>query len=184
MVLTRHHRLTGPCSWGPACFVVPERHGKLQCLRGYAIFSGWCSMADAGQRQRKCHGLQDTDDCVLCSQSSETVDNLLVACVFSREVWYKVLQVLGLQQLTLNLVDSLCEWWLQARKLVPKVHRRGFDALVHLVGWMIWKERNAMMFRAKARSSTQLVMAIQEEVLQCDHCRYRHIRRSLFQGDS
>jgi hypothetical protein len=115
MVLTRHRRLTGPCSWGPACFVVPERHGKLQCLRGYAIFSGWCCMADAGRRRRKCHGLQDTDDCVLCSQSSETVDHLLVACVFSREVWYKVLQVLGLQQLTLNLVDSLC-WVVAAGK--------------------------------------------------------------------
>jgi hypothetical protein len=70
------------------------------------------------------------------------MDHLLVGCVFSKEVWYKVLQVL-------RLVDSFCEWWLQARKRVPKVRRRGFDALVLLVGRMIWKERNCRTLRAE-----------------------------------
>jgi hypothetical protein len=71
------------------------------------------------------------------------MDHLLIAGVFYRGVWYKVLQVLGLQQLTPNLVESFCEWWLQTRKRVPKVRRRGFNALVLLVSWMIWKGRNA-----------------------------------------
>nr|AWA44606.1 UPI0001A870D1 related cluster [Saccharum spontaneum] len=77
------------------------------------------------------------------------MDHLLIACVFCREVWYKVLQVLGLQQLTPNLVESFCEWWLQTRKRVPKAHRRGFDALVLLVSWMIWKGRRRYGHRLK-----------------------------------
>ena len=36
--------------------------------------------------RRKKHGLQDDDTCVLCAQMSETIDHLLTACPFTREV--------------------------------------------------------------------------------------------------
>ena len=39
--------------------------------------------------RRKRHGLQDDDACALCTQSSETVDHLLLTCPFSREVWFR-----------------------------------------------------------------------------------------------
>jgi hypothetical protein len=37
-----------------------------------------------GERRYR-HGLQDSDSCSLCTQDPETVDHLLVGCVFSRE---------------------------------------------------------------------------------------------------
>lgn len=122
--------------------------------------------------------LQDTDDCVLCLQSSETIDYLLVACVFSREVWYR-----GASSVRVAASNPKFDWlllWLVAasiaRKRVPKVQRRGYDALVLLAGWMIWKERNARTFRAEAQTPSQLVLAIKEEATQWDLARYRHFR--------
>lgn len=45
------------------------------------------------------HGLQDEAACALCDQADETTDHLLTACVFSREVWFRLLCCAGLLQL-------------------------------------------------------------------------------------
>ena len=125
---------------------------------------------------RKRHGVQDADDCALCSQSSETIDHLVVACVFSRDVWFQALQ---LQQLSPSQNDSFCEWWLQARKRIPKSPRRGFHTLVLLIGWMLWKERNARTFRGEAMTVPQLILLIKEEAMQWDQAGFKHLRSLL-----
>jgi hypothetical protein len=38
----------------------------------------------------QCHSLRNNGPCALCSQHAETIDHLLVGCVFSREVWFSV----------------------------------------------------------------------------------------------
>ena len=38
------------------------------------------------------------------------------------------------------------EWWLNAKKQVPKSLQKGFDSLFFLIGWSLWKERNARTF--------------------------------------
>jgi hypothetical protein len=47
-------------------------------------------------------GLQHPESCPLCDQEGEIINHLLVACVFSRQVWFLVLQQFGLQALTLQ----------------------------------------------------------------------------------
>jgi len=62
-----------------------------------------------------------------------------------------------------DLGEPALHWWLRARKLVPKPFRRGFDSLVFLIGWMLWKERNVRTFRSVANPAPLLVSAMQQE---------------------
>jgi hypothetical protein len=41
-------------------------------------------------------GLDHPKKCLLCDQDAETIDHLLVTCVFAREFWYLLLRQLGL----------------------------------------------------------------------------------------
>jgi hypothetical protein len=66
-----------------------------------------------------------------------------------------------MQQLAPSQEDSFYVWWLQARKRVPKLKRRGVDVLVLLIGWRIWKERNARTFARETMRPSQLVLGDQ-----------------------
>jgi len=61
--------------------------------------------------RRKRHGLQDDDGYALCGQASETVTHLLAGCVVAREVWFRVLEPVDLQQLMDNLEDEGVVAW-------------------------------------------------------------------------
>jgi hypothetical protein len=51
---------------------------------------------------------------------------------------------------------------------MPRTLRKGFDSLFFLVGWRIWKERNARTFDGVSSQAGRLALAIQEEaVLWC-----------------
>jgi hypothetical protein len=47
-----------------------------------------CWMANRLEKR----GLPHPDYCLLCDQAEETVDHLLLSCVFSRQIWFGVLQ--------------------------------------------------------------------------------------------
>ncbi|KAG0545813.1 hypothetical protein BDA96_02G394400 [Sorghum bicolor] len=103
------------------------------------------------------HGLQQHADCLLCGQEDETCDHLLAACVFTREIWYRILSTVGLQHTTPSPSDTLVNWWLVARKHVPGALSRGFDSLVLLVSWKLWKERNRRTFDGVCATTTQVL---------------------------
>jgi len=71
-------------------------------------------------------GLNNPAECPLCDQSGETIDHLLVSCVFSRQVWFAVLQGLGLQALAPQPVDlSFEDWWTNASNRVTGQVQKG-----------------------------------------------------------
>ena len=75
--------------------------------------------------RRKRHGLQDDDTCVLCAQSSETIDHLLTTCPFSREIWFNILRKLGWERMTPDMHTlNFPSWWLDARTLGSRCPRR------------------------------------------------------------
>ena len=108
------------------------------------------------------HGLQDSDDCNLCSQASETCDHLFVGCVTTRQLWYRLLLPLGLQDLTPLTEESLGIWWLRQRERLSADSRPPFDTLLLLITWTIWKERNNRVFNR----ITSNLAAIAQEVRQ------------------
>lgn len=51
----------------------------------------------AARRHR--HGLQDSPTCILCGQLPEEIGHVLLTCTYSRELWGRVLDIIGLHAL-------------------------------------------------------------------------------------
>ena len=62
---------------------------------------------------------------------------------------------------------SLASRWSEARKQLPKVDRRGFDSLVILISWLLWKERNDRTFDRRVRMVDEVVLSVCNEVVAC-----------------
>ena len=119
-----------------------------------------CWTAD---RLARC-GLDHPEHCPLCDQEDENVQHLLTSCVFSRQVWYSILSLVGLQQYTPGPdALSFIEWWHHAMQQIEKQHRKGFNSLVVLVAWWIWKHRNACVFEGASPNVNALVQEIRDE---------------------
>ena len=96
--------------------------------------------------RRKWHGLQESDECALCNQEAEACGHLFLGCVFSRQVWFAMLQPLQLPSLVPMENVDIADWWLLQRRWVDLASRPLFDSLLLLVAQSIWKERNARVF--------------------------------------
>jgi hypothetical protein len=51
-------------------------------------------------------GLDHLECCLLCEQETETIDHLMVSCVFARQFWLLWLGQVRLQFLTPQIEDS------------------------------------------------------------------------------
>ena len=60
-----------------------------------------------------------------------------------------------------------------------KVDRRGFDSLVILVSWLLWKERNGRTFDRRVRTVDDLVLRVCDEVVAWSHAGYRQLESAL-----
>jgi hypothetical protein len=109
-------------------------------------------------------GLNARVTCPLCEQENETANHIAVGCVLVREVWYNSLQRCNLQHLTPAADDELIRWWPEARLRVPRPHRKGFDSIVLLVVWTLWKERNSRVFERYAETLRTIFQRIADEV--------------------
>jgi hypothetical protein len=81
----------------------------------WLVLHGCCWTAERRFR----HGLQATSTCILCDQGCETIDHILVGCVYSREVWHRCFTWLGLHGLDFGLKERVIQWWLCTRKMIP-----------------------------------------------------------------
>jgi hypothetical protein len=113
--------------------------------------------------RHKRHGLQQDAVCVLCDQQDETTYHLLASCVFTREVWHRLLSRLEMKHLVPLDGSCLSDWWQNTRTAIPKPFKRTFDSLVLLVSWKVWKEHNRRTFDNNTRTPSQLCALILKE---------------------
>jgi hypothetical protein len=118
-----------------------------------------CWTADRLRRRR----LQCNQCCPLCDQAPETLQHILIACPFSKEVWHEILHWLRIPCQPPNNEPTLNDWWLTARQTTPKVMRKGLATATHLTAWMIWKQRNSCTFEGEQPSVRRLVDKIKAE---------------------
>jgi hypothetical protein len=86
--------------------------------------------------------------------------------VFARQVWSGLLQPVGMLALTPQLHDELFEdWWRMESLRVPGQLKKGFNSLVVLGTWVIWKHRNSCVFNGVAPSVPAVLEMAKEEAL-------------------
>jgi hypothetical protein len=75
-----------------------------------------CCTSDSLARR----GMDHPEKCLLCDQEEETIDHIMLSCVFSRQFWFNWLQQVHLQMLAPQPdVPSFLEWWREAKERAP-----------------------------------------------------------------
>jgi hypothetical protein len=65
-------------------------------------------------------GLPHPASCPLCDQEAENIQHLLFSCVFTKQVWFLILQGLGLSSLPQPEERNFMGWWSSVVCLAPK----------------------------------------------------------------
>jgi len=79
-----------------------------------------------------------------CDQAVETIQHILISCVFGRQVWTLIFQKLSLSAVApLIKATHFSSWWVSTIRNVPKEIRKGLNSLIILVAFEVWKHWNA-----------------------------------------
>jgi hypothetical protein len=109
-------------------------------------------------------GFAHPEHCPLCDQEEETIDHLLLSCVFSRQIWFYVLEKFGLQALAPQPDEhSFEEWWDQVSRRIPVQVSKGLNSIVILVAWSLWNHRNRCVFDGVQPNLSTLLSNIKDE---------------------
>ena len=122
-----------------------------------AYSCGWPLITDYGLQIGAC-----VTDCktkshlaTFCDQEEDSVDHILLRCVFARQVWHCCFLRASINiMLVPTTNDSIISWWMETRKKMLKENRKGFDSLIMIVCWHLWKHRNGMVFGPRREVST------------------------------
>ncbi|CAO2047510.1 unnamed protein product [Urochloa humidicola] len=113
--------------------------------------------------RRRRHNLDAHDTCLLCEQEPETSEHILVACPYTKELWWSALTALGRACAFPPEPLSPQDWWNHIRRLQPLEKRKGTDTLAMLLFWSTWKERNRRLFDGRRCQVQELLFTIRQE---------------------
>ena len=101
---------------------------------------------------------------MLCDQEEETINHLLVSCVFSRQSWFELLHKFGLQTLAPQRVEPSFEvWWCRSNEIVADQDRQGLNSLIILGAWLLWNHPNWCVFDRAAPTLQSILASVHEE---------------------
>lgn len=142
----------------PLATVSWDNHAPLRCkIFAWRAFKNRCWTSDRLARR----GLPHQAQCPLCDQLPETVDHLLVACVFTRTVWHKVWTAWGKPEWTPGADDRLVSW--SSTLHHDEQSSKDLHSVLLLVMWETWKHRNSIVFDGATLSESRLLRRIVEE---------------------
>jgi hypothetical protein len=108
--------------------------------------------------------LPHPERCVLCDQETEDIQHILTICVFVREFWFRILSRFNFQICVPSRHEnSFSEWWRKSVKKVQKDKWKGFNTLIVLGAWLIWKHRNGCVFEGESPNLDNLIQAFKDE---------------------
>jgi hypothetical protein len=94
----------------------------------------------------------------------ETAAHLLAACPFAQNIWRKVIDRAALPVAIIphGTID-LSDWMIGSSLQVGKHRAKPWRALVPLVWWTLWKERNDRIFRLMQSTVDNVFQALLQE---------------------
>ena len=114
--------------------------------------------------------LPHPERCPLCDQADESIQHILNTCVFARQVWFLLFIRFGLPDGSPqpdNVFFS--DWWVRTCNMIIKPMKHGFNTLVILGAWLIWKHHNDCVFNGVTPSVHKVLCQDGDEArLWCD----------------
>jgi hypothetical protein len=87
-----------------------------------------------------------------------------VSCVFDRQFWFNIFQKRGLAALSSDIEDSNFEaWWSSSDARLNGGIQKGFNSLVILGAWCIWRHRNECVFEGVLPSVARAMSLVEDE---------------------
>ena len=112
-------------------------------------------------------GFNHPPKCPLCDQVGETIDHLLVSCVFTWQFWFSILQEFGLQAIAPQLEDCcFIDWWAGASSRFSGQVKKGVNSIIILGSWLVWKHHNFYVFDGGTPNLSRVVSTFREDVQQ------------------
>jgi hypothetical protein len=109
-------------------------------------------------------GLIHPSSCPLCDQEPETLNHLLISCVFTRNFRYMLLRKFGLHSLAPQPgLTSYLDWWEASSEAVQGVVKKGLNSLIILGAWLIWNHRNRCVFDGQSPSLPYILRQADDE---------------------
>jgi hypothetical protein len=100
----------------------------------------------------------------LCDQDEETIDHLLISCIFARQFWFNLLQQVHIQQLAPQPgATSFMDWRRNANERSTRLIQKRFNSLVVLEAWTLWKHQNRCVFDGAAPCMSAAMTQAEEE---------------------
>ena len=110
-------------------------------------------------------GLNHPPKFPLWGQDGETIDHLLVFCVFIRQFWFNILQLFGLQIIAPQVdYHYFIDWWAGASSRFSGQVEKGVNSIIILGSWLVWKHRNYYVFDGGTPNLSRVMTAFREEV--------------------
>lgn len=115
-------------------------------------------------------GLPHLEKCPLCDQVDETIQHVLTAYVFARQIWFFLFRRFGLPNVTPQPDDHVFSgWWLRTSNRFAEPVRHGLNSLVILSAWLLWKHRNNCVFNGATPCVSRVLHQARDEArLWCD----------------
>jgi hypothetical protein len=89
-----------------------------------------------------------------------------VGCSFARHFWFELLRSFGLQDFSPGQdIEDFDHWWCSNSARLGGLSKKGFDSLVALGAWMLWKHRNGVVFNGSHPNLVVAIRLAREEAL-------------------
>ena len=120
-------------------------------------------------------GLPHQTSCPMCNQQQETMHHLMLECSFAKQIWLAMSRLTNTVEFQPRQDEPLEQWCI--RQYGASTNRKAHRAKCLLVMWIIWKQRNDVVFNGAVPSQACIKEKIREE---CDRWKLAKLFRSSF----